>query len=99
MPQVWVTYEELGEVLRSGPSAVQQAIIENDLPRRKSSDGRTRIKLSPTLAHEFMLNYAARNGLEILTNDMADRLRGLLCNGRGDEYPRPQAESVGRRIA
>jgi hypothetical protein len=99
MPQVWVTYEELGEVLRSSPSAVQQAIIENDLPRRKSSDGLTRIKLSPTLAHEFMLNYAAKNGLEILTNDMADRFRGLLRNGRGGDFPRPQAENVSRRVA
>jgi hypothetical protein len=34
--------------------------------------------LSPALAHEFMLNYAATMGGELSTNDMVDRLRRLL---------------------
>jgi hypothetical protein len=62
MPQVWLTYEELGEMMKREPSEIRIAVIQNDWPRRRSGDGLVRVKLSPTLAHEFMLAYAALNG-------------------------------------
>jgi hypothetical protein len=80
MPQVWLTYEELSELLQCASSEVRQAVIEHEWPRRRSGDGLTRVKLSPALAHEFMLNYAATMGGELSTNDMVDRLRRLLQN-------------------
>lgn len=64
VPQVWLTYEELGEMMNWEPSQVRRAIVDCDWPRKRSRDGQTRIKLSPTLAHEFMINYAVVNGGE-----------------------------------
>jgi hypothetical protein len=80
MPQVWLTYEELGELLHCESSEVRQAVIEHEWARRRSGDGLTRVKISPALAHEFMLKYASTTGGELSTDDMVDRLRGLLRN-------------------
>jgi hypothetical protein len=102
MPQIWVTYEELSELLKRDASAVRRAVINSEWPRRRSSDGHTRVKLSPTLAHRFMLNYGAKNGLDLLTNDMTDRLRGLLRNldgSRDDRIRTPVLMHNVQRIA
>jgi hypothetical protein len=102
MPQIWLTYEELSELFKYETSAARQAVIDYGWPRRKSSDWLTRVKLSPTLAHQFMLTYAAKNGLELLTNDMVDRLRGVLRNADGSASDLPRAPALvdmARRIA
>jgi hypothetical protein len=67
-------------MLKCEMTEARRAVIEHDWPRRKSGDGLTRVKLSPALAHSFMLNYAASNDGEMSTDDMVDRLRGLLKN-------------------
>jgi hypothetical protein len=41
MPQVWLTYEELGELLQCESSEVRQAVIEHEWARRRSGDGLT----------------------------------------------------------
>jgi hypothetical protein len=79
MPQIWLTYEELAKMLKCDlVTEVRRAVIEHDWPRRKSGDGLTRVKLSPALAHDFMLHYAASNGGELSTDAMVDGLRDLL---------------------
>jgi hypothetical protein len=83
MPQVWLTYEELGNLLKCQSSEARRAVIEHEWPRRRSGDGVTRVKLSPALAHEFMLNYAATRRGELSTDEMVDRLRGLLRDTHG----------------
>jgi hypothetical protein len=50
---------------------MRQVVIEHEWPGRRSGDGLTRVKLSPALAHEFMLNYASTTGGELSTDDMA----------------------------
>jgi hypothetical protein len=77
MPQVWLTC---------------QAVIKHERPRRRNGDGLTRVKLSPALAHEFMLNYPATTGGELSTDDMVERLRGLLRNTH-------EAQRAGQRRA
>jgi hypothetical protein len=65
VPQVWLTYKELGKLMNWPPTKVRRAVAEHGWSRRKSSDGEIRVKLSPTLAHEFMLNYAACIGSHV----------------------------------
>jgi hypothetical protein len=92
MPQIWLTNEELGKWLKCEMTDVRRAVTEHDWPRRRSGDGLTRVKLSPALAHEFMLNYAATTGGELSTDDMVERLRGLLRNAH-------EAQRAGQRRA
>jgi hypothetical protein len=82
MPQIWLTYEELGKMLKCETAELRRSVIQHDRPRRRSGDGLTRVKLSPALAHDFMMNYAASNNGKLSTDDMVDGLRGLLQDGR-----------------
>jgi hypothetical protein len=72
MPQVWLTYAELSELLKCELSDVRQAVVDEDWAQRKSGDGHMRVKLSPTLAHEFMLRYAAMNERGTSTEDIVE---------------------------
>jgi hypothetical protein len=69
MPQIWLTLEELGEMLKCDPAEVRRAVLEHDWPRRRSGDGLTRVKLSPALAHDFMLKCATRKNRELANDD------------------------------
>jgi hypothetical protein len=64
--QIWLTYSELSELLKCELSDVRRAVTENEWSERRSSDGRLRVKLSPALAHQFMMNYVAGLGHEIM---------------------------------
>jgi hypothetical protein len=90
MPQVWLTYEELGELMKCEPGEARRAVIEQEWSRRKSSDGFTRVKLSPALAHQYMLSYVATFNGDLSTDDIVDRLRGLLqrMGGSVNDLPR-----------
>lgn len=59
MPQVWLTYRELGDVYGMSEDDARAQAIDSGWPRRKSSDGLSRVKLPPAAAHEFMMAYAA----------------------------------------
>jgi hypothetical protein len=64
--QIWLTYSELSELLKCELSDVRQAVTDNEWSQRRSSDGRLRVKLSPALAHQFMPNYVAGLGHELM---------------------------------
>jgi hypothetical protein len=64
--QIWLTYSELSGLLKCELSDVRQAVTDNGWSQRRSSDGRLRVKLSPALAHQFMLNYVAGLGHELM---------------------------------
>jgi hypothetical protein len=64
--QIWLTYSELRGLLKCELSGVRQAVTDNGWSQRRSSDGRLRVKLSPALAHQFMLNYVAGLGHELM---------------------------------
>lgn len=47
MPQIWLTYEELGLFARRDGASARQAAIRLGWDRRRCRDGQTRIKLPP----------------------------------------------------
>jgi hypothetical protein len=59
MPQVWLTYQELGELLDCDEPAARDKSIQSGWRRRACRDGLTRVKLSPAMAHEYMAIYAS----------------------------------------
>jgi hypothetical protein len=58
LAQIWLTYDELGDLFDCGSMAARQAVGQNAWPRRRCSDGLTRVKLPPAAAHEFIMKYA-----------------------------------------
>ena len=53
MPQVWMTYHEIGAMLGREPAAARDLVISLGLDRRKSHDGHTRVKLNAALTEIF----------------------------------------------
>jgi hypothetical protein len=58
MPQLWLTYDELGVFFGLGPEAARGDVIELGWARRRCSDGLTRVKLPQGTAHLYMMTYA-----------------------------------------
>jgi hypothetical protein len=54
MPQIWLTYDELGALLNCDAAGARDAAAAIQLDRRKSRDGQTRAKLTPSLAEAFL---------------------------------------------
>jgi hypothetical protein len=54
VPQIWLTYEELAALMDCDPAAARGAALAIRLDRRKSRDGNTRAKLSPSLTEAFL---------------------------------------------
>ena len=88
MPQVWLTYEELGDHFQCDASAAREGVIENDWPRRRCSDQQTRVKLPQALADEFMTAYAAKfdaaHTVPMTTDQMVANLRQVLALTKQD---------------
>jgi hypothetical protein len=53
MPQIWMTYGELGALLECDAVTARDNAVHLLLDRRRSRDGNTRVKLSPKLADMF----------------------------------------------
>ena len=54
MPQVWLTYEEIGAHYACTCAEARQDSIDAGWDRRVSRDGATRVKLPPATAIEYM---------------------------------------------
>jgi len=54
MPQIWMTYGELGALLSCDVAAARDQAQHMLLDRRRSRDGHTRVKLSPKLMEVFL---------------------------------------------
>jgi hypothetical protein len=76
MPQIWLTYAELGDFLKCEAAEVRRVVTDQEWPQRKSGDGLMRVKLSPATAHHFMLSYAAKNDRQPASDDAIRQLRG-----------------------
>jgi hypothetical protein len=99
MPQLWLTYEELADLVRCSSEAAREGVAENGWPRRRCSDGQTRIKISSGLAHSYMLGYAARFGeirqpaegsvheLQALAGDFARGMHEIAVPSPGEGEP------------
>jgi hypothetical protein len=53
MPQIWMTYDELGALCGCGALEAREQAIHWSLDRRKSRDGSTRVKLDIPLTAKF----------------------------------------------
>jgi hypothetical protein len=60
MPQLWMTYEELGELFYGNAVTARDHVIANQWERRRCSDGVTRAVVPPNAMLEFMLAYIAK---------------------------------------
>ncbi|MBR0694837.1 hypothetical protein [Bradyrhizobium lablabi] len=54
MPQIWMTYAEIGDMLGCDPKTARAATIQRSLDRKKSRDGMTRAKLDSELTARFI---------------------------------------------
>lgn len=54
MPQIWMTYDELGALCGCGALEAREQAVHLSLDRRKSRDGTTRVKLDPLLTAKFL---------------------------------------------
>ena len=54
MPQIWLTYDELAALMDCNPADARRAALAIRLDRRKSRDGQTRVKLTPSLADALL---------------------------------------------
>ncbi len=54
MPQIWLTYDELATFMNCDAAAARGAAAAIGLDRRRSRDGKTRAKLTPSLEEAFL---------------------------------------------
>jgi hypothetical protein len=54
VPQIWLTYGELAALMDCDPAGARGAALAMRLDRRKSRDGQTRVKLTPSLIEAFL---------------------------------------------
>lgn len=60
MPQIWMTYEEVGELLGCDPYEARSHGLNAGWARKKSRDGQTRLKLPSSAVHMFLDRYVER---------------------------------------
>ncbi|MBH5399967.1 hypothetical protein HZZ13_19550 [Bradyrhizobium sp. CNPSo 4010] len=56
MPQIWMTYDELGALCGCGATEARDRAIHLSLDRRRSRDGATRVKLDLALTAKFFVS-------------------------------------------
>lgn len=76
MPQIWLTYEELAELFNCDAVQARGAAAAIGLDRRRSRDGLTRAKLTPSLT-EALLDNALRQRLDQEVAACAGDLRAM----------------------
>ena len=60
MPQVWLTYDELGELRGCSSQEARLEVVAQQWPRRRSRDGHTRIKVPDVLMRSVISRLAAQ---------------------------------------
>lgn len=97
MPQIWMTYEELGALMNCDAATARAKVMALQLDRRRSHDGNTRIKLDAKLTDMF-LDHVARQWIDReLATSAADLLALRQRMAPFDEAPpRRYAASAGR---
>ena len=76
MPQIWLTYDELAALMDCDPADARSAALAIRLDRRKSRDGQTRAKLTPSLT-DALLDSMLRQHLEQEIAACAGDLRAM----------------------
>jgi hypothetical protein len=87
MPQIWVSYEELGDYLGCGGPAAAEHAAASRWPRRRCSDGLTRAKLPAEEALNFLKYYLAPEKHDHQTDSLVSTLQSLLRVAFGETHP------------
>lgn len=89
MPQIWMTYDELAVLMDCDKAAARAAAITIPLDRRKSRDGQTRAKLTPSLTEAFLdrlLRHRLEDELKACVRDLCairERMRAPVLPALG----------------
>jgi hypothetical protein len=59
MPQIWMTYDEIADLIGGDAHGARKHSIDQDLDRKKSRDGQTRVKLDQPLVTLFVAKIRA----------------------------------------
>ena len=85
MVQIWLTDSEISSLFELPLGAARDQATSANWPRRLSTDGHTRYKISDGAAHLFMVRYARQffegEGAEAIVEDAKNQL------ARGDPIP------------
>jgi hypothetical protein len=93
VPQIWLTYDELAALMNCDPARARSAAVAMRLHRRKSRDGQTRAKLTPSLADAFLQDIL-RHRLEQVVAARASDLRAMRERMAGHSAALPQLPHV-----
>jgi len=83
MPQIWMTYREMADMLGCDGDTARAEAIRRSLDRKKSRDGSTRAKLDPELSARFVAMIGgAEPALDQAIRDLRTRGNAMSQNGR-----------------
>ena len=73
MPQIWMTYDEIADFFGGDAREAREHSIDQDLDRKKSRDGQTRVKLNQPLVTMFIAKIRATDSaLDEATRDLRE---------------------------
>ncbi|KJC40717.1 hypothetical protein UP09_21565 [Bradyrhizobium sp. LTSP885] len=81
MPQIWMTYHEIADMIGCDVETARAATIQRALDRKKSRDGMTRAKLDPELMGVFIA--VIRNAdpdLDLAVRELRNMHQAMLRN-------------------
>jgi hypothetical protein len=93
MPQVWMTYQELGDLAGIESQEARDFAIAQGWRRRRSRDGLTRVKLPQDLVKAYLLSLIEPSQFD-LASKMAAILRSTLPMNRDEARPQPKTGAL-----
>ena len=81
MPQVWLSYDEIGQWLRCDTGETAAHVLRKGWSRRRCSDGLTRVKLPPTLTGAFLRYHLRAEAADGQADAQVEALRGIVETG------------------
>lgn len=98
MPQIWLTYEELGRFMNMTGVEARSHAMSKALDRRQCSDGQSRVKLPPTLVEDYLVAYMTELNtaaptpptaeMDRLADELVERLRQVISDDRAADNRR-----------
>jgi hypothetical protein len=96
MPQIWMTYDEIAGMLDCSVVQARERVVQRQLDRKVSRDGKTRAKLSVELIGVFFDHIRASEHPLDLAVDGLRRVHRIMSKNP-DRQDQSRQESVDRR--
>jgi len=91
MPQIWMTYIELGSLLACAPHEARDRAISIGADRKRSRDGLSRVKLPPSWAELFIERIRSNDRSERVARELSE-LQHLHQRSQQTAQPEPQMQ-------